>query len=95
MSPQGLTCHPDGLALDWGDESVSLSATALRRACRCAECEAARRAGRSVEVGEVKLSDCSPIGHYAVRLHFNDGHDRGIYPWPYLREWSNANQASL
>ena len=27
-----------------------------------------------------------PIGNYALRLSFSDGHDRGIYPWSYLRE---------
>jgi DUF971 family protein len=25
-----------------------------------------------------------PVGHHAVPLVFSDGHDRGIYPWPYL-----------
>ena len=27
-----------------------------------------------------------PVGHYAVRLTFDDGHDTGIYSWDYLRE---------
>lgn len=88
MTPQGLTCRPDGLELAWGDQSVTLSAKSLRGACRCAECEAARRAGRIMESGAVSLSGCVPIGHYAVRLHFGDGHDRGIYPWSYLRDLS-------
>jgi DUF971 family protein len=32
--------------------------------------------------------DALPIGRYAIQLHFSDGHDRGIYPWAYLRELS-------
>ena len=32
------------------------------------------------------VSAVEPIGNYALRLSFSDGHDRGIYPWSYLRE---------
>ena len=28
----------------------------------------------------------APVGHYAVRLVFDDGHDTGLYNWDYLRE---------
>jgi DUF971 family protein len=27
-----------------------------------------------------------PIGHYAIRLVFDDGHDTGLYTWRYLHE---------
>jgi DUF971 family protein len=27
-----------------------------------------------------------PVGRYAVRLVFDDGHDTGLYTWAYLRE---------
>jgi len=27
-----------------------------------------------------------PVGHYAVRLRFDDGHDTGLYTWKYLYE---------
>ena len=26
------------------------------------------------------------MGHYAVRIIFDDGHDSGLYTWSYLRE---------
>jgi len=26
------------------------------------------------------------VGQYAVKLVFDDGHDSGLYTWPYLRE---------
>lgn len=26
------------------------------------------------------------VGNYALRIHFSDGHDTGIYSWSYLRE---------
>ena|ERR1019366_9787976 len=36
---------------------------------------------RHVGIGAVE-----PVGHYAVRLVFDDGHDTGIFSWDYLRE---------
>ena len=35
---------------------------------------------------EVGLSKVEPIGNYAVRLVFDDGHDTGLYTWAYLYE---------
>lgn len=34
----------------------------------------------------VGLSALEPVGNYAVRLVFDDGHDTGIYSWAYLYE---------
>jgi DUF971 family protein len=34
----------------------------------------------------VGLKDIEPVGQYAVRLVFDDGHDSGLYSWKYLRE---------
>ncbi len=34
---------------------------------------------------EVNIGRVEPIGHYAVRIVFTDGHDTGIYSWAFLR----------
>jgi DUF971 family protein len=34
----------------------------------------------------VGIKSIEPIGHYAVRLNFDDGHDTGLYTWQYLHE---------
>ena len=34
----------------------------------------------------VRVVRVDPVGHYAVRLVFDDGHDTGLYTWKYLRE---------
>ncbi len=34
-------------------------------------------------VGIIKLE---PVGNYAVRIHFDDLHDTGLYSWQYLYE---------
>jgi DUF971 family protein len=33
---------------------------------------------------EVGIEDIEPVGHYAVKPRFSDGHDSGLYTWPYL-----------
>ena len=35
---------------------------------------------------EVEIIKVEPVGHYAVKLSFDDMHDTGIYGWDYLRE---------
>jgi DUF971 family protein len=40
----------------------------------------------TLQVGkrEVGIKELEPVGHYAVRPVFSDGHDTGIYSWDYL-----------
>ena len=35
---------------------------------------------------QVAIRAVEPVGNYAVRLVFDDGHDTGIYSWRYLHE---------
>ena len=35
---------------------------------------------------EVGIRDIVPIGHYAIRIVFDDGHDTGIFTWSYLAD---------
>lgn len=34
----------------------------------------------------VSITSIEPVGHYALRLVFDDGHDTGLYTWKYLYE---------
>ncbi len=34
----------------------------------------------------VAILRVEPVGNYAVRIVFDDGHDTGLYVWSYLRE---------
>lgn len=45
--------------------------------------------GQQVTVGGkrmVGLRQIEPVGNYAIRILFDDGHDTGIYSWSYLHE---------
>ena len=33
---------------------------------------------------DVKIEGLEPVGHYALRIGFDDGHDSGLYSWAYL-----------
>ena len=33
----------------------------------------------------VGITEMQPVGHYAIRLIFDDGHQTGIYTWAYLK----------
>ncbi|ABE48967.1 MULTISPECIES: gamma-butyrobetaine hydroxylase-like domain-containing protein [Methylobacillus] len=35
---------------------------------------------------DVNITSIEPVGHYAVKLVFSDGHDTGLYSWDYLYE---------
>lgn len=43
---------------------------------------------------DVDIVDVEPVGNYAVRPHFSDGHDTGLYTWEYLY-WLGDNQPAL
>jgi DUF971 family protein len=35
---------------------------------------------------KVVITDVEPVGTYALRIIFSDGHDSGLYTWDYLYE---------
>jgi DUF971 family protein len=39
---------------------------------------------------QVKIARLEPVGNYAVRIVFDDGHDSGLYSWALLRELGEA-----
>ena len=42
---------------------------------------------------DVGIKAIEPIGHYAVRLVFDDGHDTGLYRWEYLYQLGAEHSA--
>lgn len=42
---------------------------------------------------EVLISDIEPMGHYAIKPTFSDGHDSGIFTWEYLYHLGRDEQA--
>jgi DUF971 family protein len=83
-----LTRDRTQLAVTWDNGARAAFPAALLR-------EKARDAG-SVRIAVngwavptaagLTITAVEPIGNYAVRLAFSDGHDRGIFPWAYLND---------
>jgi DUF971 family protein len=41
----------------------------------------------------VSIKEIEPVGHYAVKLIFDDGHETGLYSWAYLYELGENKEA--
>jgi len=41
---------------------------------------------------KVRIRALEPVGRYAVRIVFDDGHDTGLYTWPYLLELGKEHE---
>jgi DUF971 family protein len=69
-------------------ESYELPAEYLRVASPSAEVQGHSPEQRQTVPGKknVEIMKVEPVGNYAVKLHFDDLHDTGIYSWTYLRQ---------
>jgi len=43
---------------------------------------------------QVQITAIEPVGQYAVKLVFDDGHDTGLYTWKYLHELGRERAAN-
>ncbi|MBI1360245.1 MAG: DUF971 domain-containing protein [Alphaproteobacteria bacterium] len=43
----------------------------------------------------VAVKGADPVGRYAVRIRFDDGHDTGLYTWAFLRELAEQADARM
>ncbi len=68
--------------------SESLPAELLRVMSPSAEVQGHSAAERKLVPGKqsVSIREVEPVGNYAVRLVFSDGHNTGIYSWSYLHD---------
>lgn len=42
---------------------------------------------------DVAIAAIDPVGNYAVRLTFSDGHNTGLFSWTYLRRLGDEREA--
>ena len=69
-------------------EQFPLSAEYLRVESPSAEVQGHSAAQKQIVGGKrhVKIESLEPVGNYATRICFDDGHDTGLYSWEYLHE---------
>jgi len=81
------------VAFDNG-ECHELSAEYLRVCSPSAEVKGHNPSEKQTVPGKrhVEIMKIDPVGNYAVRIHFDDLHNSGIYTWNYLQELGTGRE---
>ena len=83
------------LRIDWGDETVDLSFVYLRSQCECAHCVNEWTGERLLDPdtipADITLEKMELVGSYALRIHWSDNHNTGLYTWQHLQELSQKS----
>jgi DUF971 family protein len=79
------------LTVRWSDgREDQLPYAFLRGKCCCAGCVHEITGEQLLDPAtvalDIDLPDMNLIGNYAIKFRWSDGHDQGLYTWPYLRE---------
>ena len=85
-----------GVHIDWKDNHHSeYGLQYLRDQCPCATCTgahgtppAAPAAANPLQMYKpaLRIVEVEPVGHYAIRIVWSDGHQSGIYSYDHLRQ---------
>ena len=75
-------------------EKISLSAELLRVESPSAEVQGHGSGQKSTPAGKqhILISTIEPVGNYAIRIRFSDGHDTGIFSWKLLHDYGLQKQ---
>ncbi len=90
-SPTAITLHQTSRLLEVHFEDgaqFQLPCEYLRVYSPSAEVRGHGKGQAVLQIGkeDVTITDIEPVGHYAIRLHFSDGHNTGLYTWEWLYE---------
>lgn len=96
--PKQLRVSADrrNLTVSFADgRSYAIEAELLRVRSPSAEVQGHSPAHRVTVGGKagVTIAKVLPVGNYAVRLSFDDGHDTGIFTWAFLSELGTEKDA--
>jgi len=93
-----------GITIDWKDgHSSSYGLSYLREHCPCATCTGAHGNPPTTEPASspfqmykpaLKMVDVEAVGHYAIRIVWNDGHSTGIYSFEHFRRICPCEQCA-
>jgi len=97
MIPTEITLHKQSKSLELGYENTSyqLPAELLRVYSPSAEVQGHGPGQEVLQVSKenVAISQIEPVGHYAIKIYFDDGHDSGLFSWDYLYTLATEQEA--
>lgn len=89
--PTAITLHKASRTLElvYDDQSYELPFELLRVLSPSAEVRGHGPGQETLQTGKrlVDIKGIEPVGHYAIRPVFSDGHDSGIYSWDLLHDF--------
>jgi len=96
--PTDITLHQQSQILEIGfddGERFKLTSEYLRVLSPSAEVRGHGAGQEVLQTGKkhVRIQAIEPVGNYAVKLVFSDGHDTGLYSWDYLYELGSDHEA--
>ena len=92
------------LRAEWPDGfSAVIKLEDLRKECPCASCDDERSKKsmssapgfgvlQQIKEGQYELEKLEPVGNYAIKATWKDGHDTGLYTWNTLRRIFEKHQ---
>jgi DUF971 family protein len=92
-----LSADRKSLQITFADNKIaSLDAELLRVESPSAEVQGHGADQKTTPAGKrnVAISQIDPVGNYAIRITFDDGHDTGIFSWSLLQDYA-TRQSSL
>ena len=97
-TPQDITVHSQSRVLEiaFSDGAQFRIPFELMRVCSpSAEVQGHGPGQEVLQTGkrDVTLVNLEPVGNYAVKPTFSDGHDSGIFSWDYLYELGQKQEA--
>jgi len=90
MIPNNVVVHQQSKVLELSYENGStyrLPFELLRVLSPSAEVQGHGPGQETLQTGkrDVLIAHLEPVGHYALKPSFSDGHDSGLYSWEYLQ----------
>ena len=87
MTPKKIKIGPSRLDLQINYENgvnLVIPSTFLRKFSPSAENKNNLNSENLKKFNGISISKLEAVGNYAIRVHFSDGHNTGIFSWEYL-----------
>ena len=104
MTPTPATVWPEEIRLSKAKDSLfvkfdngyetTLTAELLRVESPSAEVQGHGSGQKTTPAGKanVTISVIEPVGNYAIRISFSDGHDTGLFSWDILHDYGQRQE---